>query len=65
VNTYGNVETTDKTLFVKQFDDEENYEILGETLALPPRFTHMRQAIENHVRHIDTKRSHIKFEKEY
>lgn len=46
-------------------DDEESYEILGETLALPPRFRHMHQAIENHVRHIDTKRSHIKFEKEY
>jgi glyoxalase family protein len=46
-------------------DDEEGYEILGETLALPPRFRSVRQQIEKSVRHIDTTRSHHTFEKEY
>ena len=46
-------------------DDEESYEILGETLALPPKFRGKRKEIESYVRHIDTKRSHKKIEKEY
>lgn len=46
-------------------DDEEDYEILGETLALPPRFRHQREYIEKLVRHIDTVRSNKVFEKEY
>lgn len=46
-------------------DDEESYDILGETLALPPKFRSQRAQIESLVRHIDTKRSHLTFEKEY
>lgn len=46
-------------------DDEEDYEILGETLALPPRFRHQRELIEKLVRPIDTVRSNKVFEKEY
>ncbi len=46
-------------------DDEESYEILGETLALPPKFRSQRKQIEKLVRHIDTKRSHLQFEKDY
>ena len=46
-------------------DDEESYETLGETLALPPRFRNNRAHIESLVRPIDTKRSHLVFEKEY
>lgn len=46
-------------------DDEEDYEILGETLALPPRFRDKRQQIEKLVRHIDTKRSDKNIKKEY
>ncbi len=46
-------------------DDEETYEILGETLALPPRFRNMRSKIEAIVRPIDTMRSHREFPKEY
>jgi len=46
-------------------DDEESYETLGETLALPPKFRSQRAKIESLVRHIDTKRSHLTFEKEY
>lgn len=46
-------------------DDEEDYEILGETLALPPKFRQNRQEIEAYVRHIDTVRSNKIFEKEY
>jgi len=45
-------------------DDEESYETLGETLALPPKFRHKRQSIETLVRHIDTKRSDKTFVKE-
>lgn len=45
-------------------DDEESYEILGETLALPPRFRSMRDQITKMVRHIDTVRSNIEFKKE-
>lgn len=46
-------------------DDEESYEILGETLALPPRFRKDRAYIESLVRPIDTKRSHLTLNKEY
>lgn len=46
-------------------DDEETYEILGEKLALPPRFRNQRDKIEKLVRFIDTKRSDKRFEKEY
>lgn len=46
-------------------DDEESYEILGETLALPPLFRNKRNYIEKVVRHIDTVRSTKTFEKEY
>ncbi|HHU24059.1 MAG: VOC family protein [Bacilli bacterium] len=46
-------------------DDEKDYEILGETLALPPKFRHQREYIEKLVRPIDTVRSNKVFEKEY
>lgn len=46
-------------------DDEESYEVLGETLALPPRFRDKRAYVESVVRHIDTKRSDKQFKKEY
>ncbi len=46
-------------------DDEETYETLGETLALPPKFRQERAHVENMVRHIDTVRSNKTFKKEY
>lgn len=46
-------------------DDEENYETLGEKLALPPRFRNQREYVEKIVQPIDTKRSDKIFEKEY
>jgi glyoxalase family protein len=46
-------------------DDEEDYETLGETLALPPRFRNQRDYVESVVKPIDTKRSDKNFEKEY
>jgi glyoxalase family protein len=46
-------------------DDEEDYEILGETLALPPRFRNRREYVESVVRHFDTTRSTKVFEKDY
>jgi glyoxalase family protein len=46
-------------------DDEETYEILGETLALPPKFRNQRKQIEKYVRQIDTVRSNRTFVKEY
>ena len=46
-------------------DDEEDYEILGETLALPPRFRNQRGYVESVVEPIDTKRSDKIFKKEY
>jgi glyoxalase family protein len=46
-------------------DDEESYETLGETLALPPKFRNRRDYIESIVRPIDTVRSNKVFEKEY
>lgn len=53
---------TDEPGFI---DDEESYEILGETLALPPKFRNHREEIEKLVRHFDTVRSTKNFEKEY
>ncbi|MDY0277121.1 MAG: VOC family protein [Acholeplasma sp.] len=46
-------------------DDEEGYDILGETLALPPKFRKNRDYIEKIVRPIDTVRSNKIFKKEY
>lgn len=46
-------------------DDEESYETLGETLALPPKFRNRRDYIESVVRPIDTVRSTKVFMKEY
>ncbi len=46
-------------------DDEEDYEILGETLALPPKFRNRKEEISKYVRHIDTVRSNKVFKKEY
>lgn len=46
-------------------DDEEDYKILGETLALPPKFRSHRKEIEKLVRPIDTIRSTKTFKKEY
>lgn len=46
-------------------DDEESYENLGETLALPPKFRNDRSYVESKVRHIDTVRSNKVFKKEY
>ena len=45
-------------------DDEETYETLGETLALPPKFRKHRDEIEKLVRYIDTKISDKGYEKE-
>lgn len=46
-------------------DDQEDYETLGETLALPPAFLDQREYIESVIRDIDTKRSDKTFKKEY
>lgn len=46
-------------------DDQEDYNILGETLALPPKFRDKREQIEKLVRQIDTVRSNLNIEKEY
>jgi glyoxalase family protein len=46
-------------------DDEEPYETLGETLALPPQFRNRRELIQRMVRPIDTVRSKRVFKKEY
>ena len=46
-------------------DDEEDYEILGETLTLPPHLRHKRDYIESQLPDFDTVRSNKVFEKEY
>ncbi len=46
-------------------DDQEDYEILGETLTLPPHLRDKRDYIEKHLPHFDTVRSDKEFEKEY
>lgn len=53
---------TDEPGFI---DHEETYEILGETLALPPAFTKSRAYVESVVKPFDTVRSNKVFEKEY
>lgn len=46
-------------------DDQEEYEYLGETLALPPKFRNQRKEIEKIVRPINTIRSNLNIKKEY
>ncbi|NLK12928.1 MAG: ring-cleaving dioxygenase [Candidatus Phytoplasma sp.] len=46
-------------------DDEENYETLGEKLALPPKYRNQRTYVESVVRPIDTIRSNKTYDKEY
>lgn len=46
-------------------DYQESYEILGEKLALPPKFEPYRNEIEKIITPIDTVRSTKTFEKEY
>ena len=46
-------------------DDQEEYEFLGETLALPPKFRNQRETIEKIVRPINTVRSNLNIKKEY
>jgi len=46
-------------------DDQEEYEFLGETLALPPKFRNKREEIEKIVRPINTVRSNLDIKKEY
>ncbi len=46
-------------------DDEESYEQLGETLALPPHLRNRRELIERMIVPLDTRRAHLKLEKEY
>lgn len=53
---------TDEPGFI---DHEETYEILGETLALPPAFANKRDYVESIVRPFDTVRSNKIFKKEY
>lgn len=47
------------------FMGDESYETLGEKLSLPPFLEAKREEIEGMVRHFDTTRSTISFEKEY
>ena len=53
---------TDEPGFI---DHEETYEILGETLALPPALKNKRAYVESVVKPFDTIRSTKTFEKEY
>lgn len=53
---------TDEPGFI---DDQESYEILGETLALPPKFRGHEEQIAKLVRPIDTIRSTKEITKEY
>lgn len=53
---------TDEPGFI---DHEETYEILGETLALPPAFINKRTYVESVVQQFDTVRSNKVYEKEY
>jgi len=46
-------------------DEDEDYEILGETLALPPKLKDKRKYIESVIKPINTVRSNLKIEKEY
>lgn len=53
---------TDEPGFI---DDEESYEILGEKLALPPKYRNLRDYVESIVKPIDTVRSNKTIKKEY
>lgn len=53
---------TDEPGFI---DDEESYEILGETLALPPKYRAHKDYIEKLIKPLDTIRSTKTFQKEY
>lgn len=46
-------------------DDEEDYEILGEKLTLPPHLRDQRAYVETQLKDFDTVRSTKEFEKEY
>jgi len=46
-------------------DDQEDYETLGETLALPPKYRDNRDEILGMIRQFDTVRSTKNIEKEY
>ncbi|WP_034552455.1 ring-cleaving dioxygenase [Carnobacterium funditum] len=46
-------------------DDEEAYEVLGETLTLPPHLRDKREYVESQLPDFDTVRSTKKFKKEY
>lgn len=46
-------------------DEDEDYEILGETLSLPPAFKQHREYVDSVVNHFDTVRSTREFPKEY
>lgn len=46
-------------------DEDEDYEILGETLSLPPAYKQHREYVDSVVRHFDTVRSTKTFKKEY
>ncbi len=46
-------------------DDQETYEVLGETLTLPPHLRHRREYVESVLPPFDTVRSHKTFKKEY
>ena len=46
-------------------DDQEDYEILGETLTLPPHLRDQRDYIERYLPHFDSVRSTKVYEKEY
>lgn len=46
-------------------DDQEDYEILGETLTLPPHLRHRREFVEKNLPAFDSVRSNKEFKKEY
>lgn len=46
-------------------DEDEDYEILGETLSLPPAYKKHREYVDSVVKHFDTVRSTKEFPKEY
>lgn len=46
-------------------DDQEEYEVLGETLTLPPHLRHRREFVESKLPPFDTTRSNKIFKKEY
>lgn len=46
-------------------DDEEEYEVLGEKLTLPPHLRHRRDYVESNLPPFDTVRSNKVFKKEY